>query len=191
MEAFAVHPLTPDRWPDLLTLFGDNGAYSNCWCTFWVLGGDFDRRTPSERRRILNDMADRGDRPGLLAYRDGEPVGWVAVGPRDRYSRMASSRSRVYGPIDDTTGSWVVNCFYVPREHRRSGVASALLEAAVGFAFSGGAVVVDGYPTDTDEKTPGAAALFTGTLGMFRAAGFEEVTRGPTGRPVVRVARKG
>ncbi len=32
---FEIHPLTPDRWDDLETLFGPRGAYVGCWCMFW------------------------------------------------------------------------------------------------------------------------------------------------------------
>jgi hypothetical protein len=33
----SIHPLTPERWDDLLTLFGEHGAYSGCWCMWWRL----------------------------------------------------------------------------------------------------------------------------------------------------------
>jgi hypothetical protein len=32
----AVHPVTPDRWDDLVMLFGERGASSGCWCRFFL-----------------------------------------------------------------------------------------------------------------------------------------------------------
>src|SRR4029450_12645591 len=70
--------------------------------------------------------------PGLLAYRDGEPVGWCAVAPRGAYRRILNSR--VLRPVDEDPGVWSIVCFYVIRAERRGGLAAALLEAAVDFA---------------------------------------------------------
>jgi len=49
-----VHPITPERWDDLVSLFGPNGAYSNCWCTYWTWRtAEWERRTPKQRRAEL------------------------------------------------------------------------------------------------------------------------------------------
>lgn len=171
-----IAPVTPGRWSDLETLFGANGAYSNCWCTWWILSGrGFDDALPAERRSLLEGVVADGDKPGLLAYREKRPVGWCAVGPRTRYARMMSPRSRTFGPPGEVDGNWVINCFFIPRSERGIGVATALLEAAVKFAFESGAQVLDGYPLIDGRR--GAAAMFVGTVSMFQKAGFEEVSR--------------
>jgi hypothetical protein len=64
-------------------------------------------------------------------------------------------------------------------------VATALLAAAVRFAFDRGAEVVEAYPLDLDRTTPSAASLYVGSLQMFVDAGFAEVAR-VKDRPVVR-----
>lgn len=180
---------TPERLGDLLALFGPAGAYSNCWCTWWILSsGAFDTATPDDRRGILVGLVEAGAEPGVLAYRDGEPVGWCALGPRSRYARMMSSRSRAFRPSDDDPDQWVINCFFIRRDERRTGVATALLTYAVDLAFRRGASRVEAYPVDTAERTPGPSDLYTGTLSMFLAAGFGEVSR-PNGRPLVRLSR--
>lgn len=180
-----AEPVIAERWQDLLGLFGPNGAYSNCWCTWWLLtGGDWERAAPEDRRSLLEALVADGEEPGLLAFEGNTAVGWCAVGPRSRYARFTSSRARVYGALDDAE-SWVVNCFYIPREQRGSGVATFLLDAAVEFVAQRGGTLVEGYPIDQSVSQPGAAALFTGTLVMFEAAGFEEVSR-TNNRPLVR-----
>ncbi|MGH8958492.1 MAG: GNAT family N-acetyltransferase [Acidimicrobiia bacterium] len=184
-----VVPATPGRWSDLESLFGPNGAYSNCWCTWWILTGkEFSEALPAERRSILEGLVANGEKPGLLAYRDRQPVGWCAVGPRLRYTRMMSARSSVYRPPDDPAGNWVINCFYIPRPHRGTGVATALLEAAVAFARQSGAKVIDAYPLLDD--THGAASLYVGTYSMFKDAGFVEISR-VRERPLMRLALSG
>ena len=188
MSGIQTVPVTPDRWEDLLALFGPNGAYSNCWCTWWILRAkEWDQATPEERRSILEDLVSGGDEPGILAYQGGEPVGWCAVGPRERYARMMSPRSTTYRPLDDEPG-WMINCFFVAKGHRRRGVARALLEAAVAHAFARGATRIDAYPIDPDRQQATTASSFVGTLEMYLGAGFDEVTR-IRNRPVVRITR--
>lgn len=183
-----IHPVTPDRGEDLVRLFGPNGAYANCWCTWWIFTSrQFDEAEPAERRRRLESMIAAGDEPGLLAYDDDEPVGWVAVGPRSRYARMMSARSRVFRPLDDEP-SWVINCFYVTRDRRERGVANSLLEAAIEYAFERGATRIEAYPLDPSVQSTTSATLFVGSLPMFLDAGFEAVARVGL-RPVVRLAR--
>ncbi len=182
-------PVTAGRWNDLAGLFGPNGAYSNCWCTWWVFTGrEFDQATPDERRVVLHTLVAEGARPGILAYEGDRPVGWVAVGPRERYHRMMSARARVYGPLDRDDPGWVINCFFIPHAKRGQGIATGLLSAAVSFAFEQGATYVTGHPVDVSDTGPGAAALYVGTLSMFLDAGFTEVER-RSGRPVVRIDR--
>ena len=182
-----IHPVTVDRWDDLLTLFGPNGAYSNCWCTWWILTGkEYGEADPADRRSLLETLVLNDEEPGLLAYRDGQPVGWCAVGPRQRYTRLMSARSETYRPVDDAVGNWVINCFYLPRGERRLGIATQLLDAAVDYAFAHGAISIDGYPlVDTSR---GANSLYVGTVSMFERAGFAEIRR-VRERPLMRLTR--
>ncbi|HKX73805.1 MAG TPA: GNAT family N-acetyltransferase [Acidimicrobiia bacterium] len=186
-----IHPVTPDRWDDLLELFGPGGAYWNCWCTWWILTGkEFAQATPEERKKLLAGLVANGSEPGLLAYREGNPVGWCAVGPRTRYTRMMSPRSRVYRPFPDpeAEGNWVVNCFFIARKQRGQGIAAALLDEAVKFAWARGARTIDGYPLldDSPGASPSPASLYVGSVSMFRQAGFREVNR-VNNRPLMRL----
>lgn len=180
-----AEPVTSELWPDLLDLFGANGAYSNCWCTWWLMTGKaWDAATAKQRRTRLHELVTSGEEPGLLAYAGEEAVGWCAVGPRQRYDRFTSPRARVYRTVDDEP-SWVVNCFYIPRAWRGAGVATFLLGEAVDFVVRRGGKLVEGYPIDLEAAPTGAAGLFVGSLSMFLHAGFTEVAR-VNGRPLVR-----
>jgi len=182
-----IRAVTPARWDDVLELFGENGAYSNCWCTWWLLTGNaWDAASKSERRDLLHAKVAEGHEPGLLAYVDDVPVGWCALGPRDWYARLNSPRARVYKRIDDLY-TWVVNCFFIRKDRRGAGIATALLDAAIDHARNHGAAMLEGYPIDRDARPGGAADLFVGTLSMFIDAGFEEMAR-VGDRPLVRLA---
>ncbi|HEX4906133.1 MAG TPA: GNAT family N-acetyltransferase [Acidimicrobiales bacterium] len=180
-----IEPVTADRWDDLERLFGPSGAYSGCWCTWWRLSAkDWDAAGNEGRRAHLEAVVQRGEAPGLLAYVDGEPVGWLAVAPRSAYPRL--NRSPHTKPVDDEP-VWSITCFWIARGHRGSGIASALLEAAVAFAQERGAPAIEGYPVDPEVRRVDDAAAFTGVLPLFSRAGFVEMARrSTTSRVVVR-----
>lgn len=179
MSELEIQPLTPDRLPDLAALFGQGGDPKWCWCSFFrVRNADFAHATADTNREVLERAVDTtaadGRNPGLVAYRDGEPIGWVSVGPRDDYERL--KHSRVLAPIDDKP-VWSIVCFVVSRKARNQGVARALLDAAVDYARQHGATLLEAYPVDTDGERVPAAHAFKGTVGMFERAGFEVVER--------------
>jgi GNAT superfamily N-acetyltransferase len=194
----SVAAVTPERWDDLVNLFGPNGAYSNCWCAYFrVRAKEFTASTSCEppnrgkaNRELLERLTHDGAVPGLLAYDQDEPVGWVSVAPRDQFARILLSRT--IGPTNpDETGVWSVVCFWLPARRRRGGLGTTLLAGAVEFARSAGAGVVEGYPRDTaGERRPGAE-VFTGTVGMFRRAGFSITSHPASGRPIARLHTSG
>ena len=49
-----VHPLTPDRLPDLARLFGQGGDPKWCWCSFFRRRSvDFREATAESNRAVL------------------------------------------------------------------------------------------------------------------------------------------
>lgn len=182
--ATEVHPLTPERWNELVVLFGEKGAYSGCWCMwFRETSREFSERGNAGNRQALQEIVRQGRVPGLLAYRDGRPVGWCSVAPRGEFGRL--NRSPTLKPVDDRP-VWSVVCFFVERPHRRRRVAEDLLRAAVDYAARRGARLVEAYPVDTSDRKFRSADLYTGTVDLFRAAGFTEVARRSEARPIMR-----
>ena len=172
MDELTIEPLTPRTWDALAGLFSQGGDPKWCWCTFWrVPGSSWATTTPTKNRRMLRGLAEsRGRVPGLVALRDGEAVGWISLGPREEFERLARSRTIPQLPGNDV---WSVVCFVVGRRARRAGVASALLKAAVDHARASGARVLEAYPVQTDGTRISSASAYTGTLGMFERAGFK------------------
>lgn len=180
-----IHPLTSERWADLETLFGKHGAYGGCWCMYFRLPqSQFVAQSGEGNRQALKALVDAGTVPGLIAYVDGNPAGWVSIGPRADFSRL--SRSKVLKAVDDQP-VWSVVCFYVTKAYRRQGLMAALLKAAVAYAGEHGATVVEGYPIDPGEEKYPDAQAYTGLFSAYRAAGFNEVARRSDRRPIMRI----
>jgi ribosomal protein S18 acetylase RimI-like enzyme len=81
---------------------------------------------------------------------------------------------------------WSVICFVVPAEHRRQGVAQALLGGAVAYAKKQGATLVEAYPVDKPARSKDDDMWF-GAKSMYDKAGFKEVARRKPHRPIVRI----
>jgi GNAT superfamily N-acetyltransferase len=193
-----IVPLTPARFGDLAALFEEGGDPKWCWCTYYrVRGRSWANATPKGNRVELERLAARDPAehpaPGLVAYREGRAIGWVSLGPRDDYDRLA--HSKVLAPLDDAP-VWSIVCFVVSRRSRGKGVAAALLDAAITYARDQGASTLEAYPVDTGEARVSAASAFHGTLPMFERVGFRVVARRQWNastpvRPIVRMELAG
>jgi GNAT superfamily N-acetyltransferase len=137
----------------------------------------------AKNRRALKRLVDAGETPGILAYHGGKVVGWCALAPRSSYSFLR--RSRILKEVD-ALPVWSVSCLFVLKPYRRRGVSSRLLEAAVRWAGSRGATIVEGYPTVPYAASVPAPFLWTGIVSAFRRARFEEVARRSRSRPILR-----
>jgi len=184
MPSRSVRPLTPGRWDDFETLFGERGACAGCWCMFPLLGRKaWEAGKGRGNRRAMKQRVDSGVVPGLLAYEVDEPIGWIALAPRETYPLL--ERSRVMAPVDDEP-VWSVVCFFVARQHRGRGVTVDLLNAAANYARQLGGRILEGYPVDPDKRAA-PAFIWHGTAAAFRKAGFEEVVRRSPTRPLMRL----
>ena len=196
-EPVRIVPLTADVWPSLADLFSSGGDARWCWCRFWRKpGSNWSNTTAEENRRDLEALVGAAPAPGLVApglvaLRDGVAVGWVGLGPRSDFPRLGRSRTLPQLPGEVV---WVVNCFVAAKAARRSGVASALLEAAVAYAREHGARLVEGSPALTGGERMSSASAYMGTEGMFARAGFDIVSpttsKADGGRPRVVMRRE-
>jgi len=186
LSRITVHPLTPDRWDDLVALFGARGACGGCWCmTPRLTRRDFEAGKGAKNRRRFRDIVMRGEEPGVVAYRGTRPVGWCAIAPRQVFVQLATSRA--LKPVDDQP-VWSVTCLFVEKSHRRQGVATALLKGAVRFARRRGARIVEGYPVLPRTGDMPDVFAWMGLPAPFERAGFVEVHRHTPARPIMRCA---
>jgi len=173
-----IRPLTLDRLADLASLFEQEGDPRWCWCMYFrARGRSWANSTAASNRADLERLTTEADdaggiAPGLVAYRDGAAIGWVSLGPREDYERLAySSLLRPF----DARPVWSIVCFVVARRQRGQGVASALLDAAIAYASDHGATTLEAYPVHADRGRVSGASAYAGTQGMFERAGFRVV----------------
>ena len=181
--AVRIVPATAEQWSRLGHVFGPREKDPNsCWCQRFL------RHRESDNRSALRREVQDAEVPiGLLAYLDDNVVGWTRVVPRWTLPGITENRalSRI---LDDDPNAWWVSCFVLRREHRGKGIGAELLNAAAAWAVRHDASVLDGHPVDIRALAgaPSPSALFTGTLAMFHRAGFTEIGRTYTTRPVMR-----
>jgi GNAT superfamily N-acetyltransferase len=188
-----VVPANEASWDDLRAIFGMRGYAAYCLCQRFKLGQAGYAPAPIEVRAQRLEMETNCGRPearttsGLVAYQDGEPVGWCAVEPRTAYPRLPSPRVAwsERGEDKDDDSVWAVTCFATRAGYRRRGITYDLARAAVDFARERGARAIEGYPMITERgKEITWGETHVGTRSVFEAAGFTEVSH-PTPRRVV------
>lgn len=188
-EDLRILPATAERWRDLETLFGPRGAVAGCWCMYWRLPRkEFAEGKGEGNREALRALVERADSavhdaPGLLAYVGDQPVGWIAVAPREAYPRL--ERSRILKRLDDAP-VWSISCLFIDKAHRRRGVSTALIRSAVAYIAERGGTTVEAYPVEPKEGSTPDAFAWTGIASAFAKAGFVEVGRRADTRPIMR-----
>jgi GNAT superfamily N-acetyltransferase len=178
--ALTVLPVTPDRWDDLVDLFGRPGprggqsVAGGCWCQYWRVDrkelwagwrGGAERGVGNRAR--LDELVRAGEPPGLLAYDDGVAVGWLAMAPREAYPRLDRHRAL---PRVNHRPVWSISCFYIHWANRGQSVGEALVRGACDYAAERGIEILEAYPSRAGDEDP-----FTGFEPMFAANGFEKV----------------
>jgi GNAT superfamily N-acetyltransferase len=177
-----IRPLTPDLWSALEELFGKPGASNGCWCMYWRIGGAY-RDRPSERNKeALRKIVKRGSPSGLVAFDGDVAVGWCQLTPRDALPWL--DRMWWFQRVDDLP-VWSISCFFVRRGYRRQGVMTQLIFAALKTAKRARAAALEAYPIDTSAPKS-SSNIFVGTASTFVRAGFKEVARRASARPIMR-----
>jgi GNAT superfamily N-acetyltransferase len=175
-----IRALAPSRVEDLKTI--TRGTFgTHCYDLFWRLSKAQRRATSSEgtskdesdrrRREVIAKLARRRYAPLLIAYIGGEPAGFASLGPRSDYPEMERLKST---PAVDEVPVWIIPCITVRPDHRRRGVARALLRASMEYARKSGAPAIEGYPRP-DGKRIDDRSVFMGTESLFRSAGFRKI----------------
>lgn len=183
-QSVQFYPLTPERWQDFETLFGERGACGGCWCMWMRLPrSEFEKQKGEANKRAMRAIVDGKNVPGILAYVDDQPVGWCSVAPWEEFSYL--SRSRILKPVDERP-VWSVVCFFVDKKHRRQGLTVKLLQAAIDYVKKQGGKILEGYPVEPKQAKMPDVFVWTGLAAAFKKAGFTEALRRSETRPIMR-----
>lgn len=111
----------------------------------------------------------------FVAKTESEVVGWMRLARPQNLSKLY--QGRLYKGLPCFTGErstvFAIACFLVDTTSRRSGVASALLQAGIEWAKGQGATAIEAFPRGAQDVTDGEQ--FTGPLPLYEAAGFVKV----------------
>lgn len=197
IDGLRIVPANEAPWADVEAIFGTRGAASVCWCQRYKLAPReaFSRFPAEERALRLREQVNPRDpgaesTAGVLAYLDGEPVGWCAVQPRTAYpSLLRVYRTPWEGRSEDRADSsvWAVTCVFVRAGFRGRGISYALASGAVEHARSRGARAVEAYPMRTEAGEIAWDEIHVGAESIFRAAGLSAVNRPGKRRVVMRM----
>ena len=196
-DPITVIPANRASCEDLMAVFGTRGSAAVCFCQrYKLLPREAFSKFPREERAMrLREQTRCGDpaaagTTGLVAYLDGEPVGWCAVEPRPAYFGLL----RVYrtpweGRDEDRSdlSVWSVTCVLVRAGYRKRRIAYALARGAVDHARAHGARALEAYPMRTETGEVTWDEIHVGAASIFAAAGMVEVSRPGKRRVVMRI----
>jgi GNAT superfamily N-acetyltransferase len=193
-----IIPANAAACDDLEIVFGTRGSAVICQCQRYKLRPReaFAKFPVAERVARLQAQTACGNprsatTSGLVAYVDGEPVGWCAVEQRPAFTGLLRNNrvpweGRTEDKADDSV--WAITCVFVRAGFRGRGISYELVRAAVAFARERGARAVEGYPIITQ---PGQRItwdeIHVGTPDMFAASGLTEVSHPTIRRLVMRI----
>lgn len=163
-----VRPATV--FEDVATLVGPKRPDATvCWCLSYRIPSAQNTALRGEARgELVRELVTEDVPPGVLAYDDGEPVGWAAVHPR---ADTGFARNRRIPRLDDLP-VWSLWCVRVRPGHRGRGLAHHLVAGAVEFARERGAPAVEAYPVDNRGAKVDLTMAYVGTRALFERAGF-------------------
>lgn len=183
-ENLTFQPLVPERWDDFVALFSEHGVQNGCWCTYWRRTRHEYHHNFGERNKQFMQQVIWERRPaGLLAYREGKPIGWISVAPRTEFASL--ERSTTLKRVDDQP-VWAIVCFFVSKPYRGQKMNQTLVRAAIAYAQANGAQAVEAYPFDTDRPNRLLPERYMGVLSTFQKTGFQRLPAAAGVRAVMR-----
>ena len=176
MTRFAVRSLDASTWPDFARLVErHHGVWGGCWCMAFHPDGVGRTKTPAQNRAAKERRVRVGCAHAALVYDGDDCVGWCQFGPSDELPRIKNQRAYLAGFHE--LPDWRITCFFVDKDHRGRGVASAALEGALREIARLGGGSVESYPEDAAGRQVSGSFLHNATVSLFEGHGFERDRR--------------
>lgn len=171
-EAHVIKPLTPETFPAWLALAQKhNGVWGGCYCSYFhtdtaeTIKSEHDG--PTFKQRLVNE----GVAHAALVFEGDTAIAWCEYGSPEELPGIYHRKQ--YDAGETNPAPWRITCFFVDRDHRRSGVAYEALEGALQLIAQAGGGEVVSFPNElTPGKKTSSSFLHNGTRAMFEQAGF-------------------
>jgi len=188
--AVSIESVTAELWPAFEDLFGKQGACYGCWCMHFRNPPATRRENDRQRNKDqIRARIEAGPPPGLLAFEEGQAVGWMQVGPRADVPEW-NNQGRGSAPLEPADAAdpavWAISCFFIRTRARGRGLTHRLVEGGIGFARESGARYLEACPMDLS-KDSRSLGLFVGSSRVFEKAGFRRMVERKPGRPLMRL----
>jgi hypothetical protein len=110
--------------------------------------GHFPQRDLARARELaaVSRLVDRGQAHGILVYAGDDPVGWCHFGRAEELPVPSEESVAETTYAREPSTDWVVTCFTTRMDHRRQGVATTALAAAVAAIKNHGGGWIEGVP---------------------------------------------
>ena len=169
-----IKPLTPETFPAWLALADKhNGVWGGCYCSYFhgdtehTAKADFDNNRGAYKKRLVEE----GVAHAALVFDGDQAIAWCEYGTPAELPGIYHRKE--YDAGEQNPAPWRITCFFVDRDHRRSGVAREALDGALDLiAKAGGGEVVSFPNVPVEGKKTSASLLHNGTRRMFEKAGF-------------------
>ncbi len=173
MAEFSIEPLSPSTWAAFAALVErHNGVWGGCWCVEFHADG---KLRGSHRRALKERKVKEGSTHAALVFDGDRCVGWCQFGPPDELPRI--KHLRVYTAGLETLPQWRITCFFVDKDYRGKGVASAALAGALKLIAELGGGSVESYPEDVENREVSGSFLYNSRMAMFERQGFKRTRR--------------
>jgi len=155
VSPYTTKELSKKTWPDFVKLFSQGNGWDHCQCMHFqrpcALPEEKWLPTRAERairnRRQKKQLVDAGRSHGILVYANGEPVGWCQYGPKEELPRIENAHTyRAHAQEPARQKLRRITCFVVLKTHRKQGVATVALKAALASIKKKGGGQVEAYP---------------------------------------------
>jgi len=164
---------------------GEKGGCGGCWCmAFRLSPKEFAANKYDGNKKRMKKLIDENKPTGLIASVNNEPVGWIAVAPREDYIKIENSRS--FKRIDDKPG-WSITCFFVKKEFRRQNLSHKLIKGVIDYAIKKKIKTLEAYPAIPYSDKVSPPFLWVGILSAFLKNGFTVVKQSSKSRAMVRL----
>lgn len=174
MTDYTVRPLDSATWEAYAALIErHNGVWGGCWCLSFHPPSEERGKSLAGNRELKRRLVEEGEAHAAVVFDGDDAVGWCQFGSPRELPNITHRKE--WEAAVTRVPDYRLTCFFVDRDHRRSGVSAVALDGALDLIALAGGGLVEGYPYDTDEKKVNSSFLYNGTRALFEKAGFSYV----------------